>query len=103
VDKTIQGVPRCVFAFGVFQDTILAKALYHEIGHHFDATLGSAAASGEAAAEDWSRRLTSIHVRRRYWHLVPLLKAVRTLVRLIRPHVRRWRPPHTPRWRRGGG
>ena len=48
------------------RDALLGEVVYHEVGHHLDVTLGAAARSGEAAADDWSSRLTEIHLRKMY-------------------------------------
>jgi hypothetical protein len=62
----------------------VSQTLFHEIGHHLDATLGSAARSQESAAEDWCRRLSRMHFRKRYWYLRPVLKAGLMLLVLLR-------------------
>ncbi|HYO76119.1 MAG TPA: hypothetical protein VE010_06610 [Thermoanaerobaculia bacterium] len=75
---------RVLLWFQLFRDWYVSKTLYHEIGHHLDATVGSATRGGEAAAEDWRRRLSRIHARRHYRHLKPLLRGLRLIVRLLR-------------------
>ena len=57
VDNAVAGWPAFVFALNLFRDMVLARVLFHELGHHLDATIGAAAPTGEAAAEDWNRRL----------------------------------------------
>jgi hypothetical protein len=83
VDSTIGSSPAWITAFNVCRDWILAGTLYHEVGHHLDATVGSASRGGEAAAEDWRRRLTRLHTRRRYGYLRPVFRFVRALFRLV--------------------
>jgi hypothetical protein len=83
VDSTIGHVPAWITAFNFCRDCILARTLYHEVGHHLDATVGSASRGGEAAAEDWRRRLTRLHNQRRYWYLRPVFLFVRALFRLV--------------------
>jgi hypothetical protein len=73
-----------MFAFRPLSDLILARVLFHELGHHLDATVGAAAPGGEAAAEDWSRRLGRGYIRRRYWWLRPFLDVFRPLARWMR-------------------
>ena len=53
-------------AINVLRDLALAGVLFHELGHHLDATVGAAARAGERAAEDWSVRLHRQYFRRRY-------------------------------------
>ncbi len=87
VDTTVHPLPRPLLFTGVVPEFLLAQALYHEVGHHLDATVGSASRAGEAAAEDWRRRLTKIHMRRRYWYFLPLLVVLRFIFRLFGPAI----------------
>ena len=89
VDTTIGPLPRALLLTNAVPDFLLAQALYHEVGHHLDATVGSASRTGEAAAEDWRRRLTKIHMRRRYWYLFPLLVVLRFIFQLLGPAIDR--------------
>jgi len=89
VDTTVVPLPRALLLTNAVPDFLLAQTLYHEVGHHLDATVGSASRTGEAAAEDWRRRLTRIHMRRRYWYLFPLLVVLRFAVRLFGPAIER--------------
>jgi hypothetical protein len=43
--------------------------LFHELGHHLDATVGATARAGEGAAEEWRKRFTKAHFRKHYWYL----------------------------------
>src|SRR5262245_4641154 len=43
VDNILAVWPRPLLAFGFFRDLIVADVLFHEIGHHLDATVGAAA------------------------------------------------------------
>jgi hypothetical protein len=89
VDTTVAPLPRALLLTSAVPDFLLAQTLYHEVGHHLDATVGSASRTGEAAAEDWRRRLTKIHMRRRYWYLFPLLVVLRFVFRLFGPAIDR--------------
>ena len=71
----------------VVPELLLAHSLYHEVGHHLDSTIGSASRTGEAAAEDWRRRLTRIHTRRRYWYLLPMFVLIRMIFRLLQRSI----------------
>jgi hypothetical protein len=75
----------------MFRDAVVSGTLYHEIGHHLHATVGSATRGGEEAAEDWQHRLWTLHFRKRYWWLHPLFLVLGPLVILLRS--KRFRPP----------
>lgn len=76
VDTTIAHWPGWLLVVPFFQDVSISETLYHEIGHHLDATLGSAKGSSEAAANDWCRRLMKKHARQRYWYWRPFVRGV---------------------------
>jgi hypothetical protein len=58
------------------RDYIIGVVLFHEIGHHLNAGVGLIAASEEASAEAWMRRLMGFHWRKRYWLLHPIVMSV---------------------------
>jgi hypothetical protein len=87
VDNAVAGWPAFVFALNLFRDMVLARVLFHELGHHLDATIGAAAPTGEAAAEDWNRRLGRLYFRRRYWWLRPFTVVVRPVGSLSEERV----------------
>ena len=72
-----------------FRDMAFARAVYHEVGHHMDCTIGAPAPSGEAAAEAWMTKLSRSYFRRRYWYLVPFLAPVRAISKWIVGDARR--------------
>lgn len=84
VDNALDGWPAFVFALNLSRDLVLARVLFHELGHHLDAAIGAAAPSGEAAAEDWNRRLGRLYFRRRYWWLRPIAVVFNPIVRWMR-------------------
>jgi hypothetical protein len=84
VDNAIAGWPTWVLALNLCRDLVLARVLFHELGHHLDATIGAAARTGEAAAEDWRRRLGRRYFRRRYWWLRPFAAGFRPVARWMR-------------------
>jgi hypothetical protein len=86
VDNALAGLPSGAAVLNLFRDMTLGHVLYHELGHHLDATIGAAAPTGEAAAEDWGRRLRRLYFRRRYWWLRPV---GRPLARMLK-RVARW-------------
>lgn len=67
VDNIVRSGPR-MLPFSYMRDLIVGFTLYHEIGHHLHATVGSAARGGEDSADDWAMRLLDIHERRRHWY-----------------------------------
>ena len=83
VDNILKSAPRAAQAFRPTRDAILANVLFHEIGHHLDRTLGAAAPSGEAAAENWRHRLGRHYFQRRYVWLRPLARALHPVVRQL--------------------
>jgi len=61
-------------SLNMVRDLLVGMTLYHEIGHHLHETLGSAERGGEASADDWSSRLSGVHIHKRYGHLESLFK-----------------------------
>lgn len=82
-------MPRQLLRLQFFRDACVAETLYHEIGHHLEHTVGAATRQGEDAADDWCRRLKRIHFRKRYRYVVPVLKPLARLSRVIRKLLRR--------------
>ncbi len=80
VDNILKSRPRAAQAFRPTQDAMVGEVLFHEIGHHLDRTLGAAAPSGEAAAENWRQRLGRHYFQRRYVWLRPLARALHPVV-----------------------
>jgi hypothetical protein len=83
-DNVAAGAPSPLLHLQFFRDMVVSQTLFHEIGHHLDATRGSGAPAGEAAADDWCRRLSRIHFLKRYWYLKPVAKAALWLLTIIR-------------------
>ena len=78
-------VPRLQLA----RDIALGQVLFHEVGHHLHATIGSHATGSEASADAWERRLSRVHFRKRYWYLRPVVKPLRFTVQLLLRRSRR--------------
>ncbi len=55
------------------RDILLARVLFHELGHHIHRTLRRQAGEAEDVAEEWARKLMVIYVRRKYWYAIPLI------------------------------
>lgn len=83
-DNIVAGWPKAILALQFPRDVVVAKTLFHEIGHHLHATVGSAARSGEGAAEDWRLRLSRGYFPKRYWHLRLIFRAGAVLLAPLR-------------------
>ncbi len=86
VDNVLRNYPTLLLRFDLVREIVLGGVLYHEVGHHLDATIGAPAPGGEAAADAWSTRLLRSHILKEHpWR--------RRLLRLARPMlfpVLRW-------------
>jgi hypothetical protein len=83
IDNILAGYPRWCFRLGIVVDILLASTLYHEIGHHLDARIGSHARRGEAAADDWSERISRSVLGRKYWYLSLPVRCIRASMRAV--------------------
>ena len=72
IDNILASQAASLLRWQLFRDLAIGRTLYHEVGHHLHATVGSAAEGGEASAENWRKRLSKLHGRKRYWYLRPL-------------------------------
>jgi hypothetical protein len=57
VDNVLAGIPRILRRLPIMRNMAFADALFHEIGHHLDHTVGAPAQSAEAAADAWQDQL----------------------------------------------
>jgi hypothetical protein len=89
VDQVVKQMPPPLHRLPIARDLTVARVLFHEIGHHLDATLGSVGRTGEHGAEAWESRLSRAYFRRRYTYLRPLLPVIRIVVRAARRGARR--------------
>ncbi len=88
VDNVIADTPLAAIKVPPIREIMFAETLFHEVGHHLNATVGSLARGGESAAEKWCRRLTRHYFRNQYWYLMPLLWPVQMLFgRIIRRKI----------------
>ena len=88
VDNTVGDTPSLILRIPLIREIMLAGTLFHELGHHFDATVGAPAPSGEAAAEAWRKRLSRSYFRKHYWYvIVPLNILLAPFSRIIRQRV----------------
>jgi hypothetical protein len=81
-DNFIAGYPPFVLRFQLLRDLIVADILYHEVGHHLQARVGSTGRGGEGAAEYWRKRLLKIHAQRHYKYLPSVQFVFKRLLRL---------------------
>jgi hypothetical protein len=88
VDNVISRRPWWFWRLPLLADTALGDVLFHEVGHHLNATIGSLAGGEEASAENWKRRLARLHVRRKYWYLRPVRKPLRFVLVGLRALIR---------------
>ena len=72
------------------RDIALGQVLFHEVGHHLHATIGSHGRGSEASADAWERRLSRLHFRKRYRYLRPVVKPLRFMVQLLLRSRRAW-------------
>jgi hypothetical protein len=84
IDNTIAGLRFPFLRFELFREIVVARTLFHELGHHLDATIGAPARSGEAAAEAWRYRLSQEYFQKQYWWLKPLARILRPVVKRMR-------------------
>jgi hypothetical protein len=83
VDRIVADMPKPLLQLQLARDLVVARVLYHELGHHLDETVGPAARGGESSAEAWRRRLFRLHARKRYWYLRPFVRPIRALARIL--------------------
>lgn len=66
VDNAVGWVPAWLLRSKFLTDMLLAKTLFHEVGHHLETTIGTPSRSGEVAADSWSKILARQYFRSRY-------------------------------------
>ena len=74
VDKILPGWSPRVLRLPIILDVLLARPLFHEIGHHIQARIEPEHRDPEVVATEWSNKLAGAFMRRRYWYLIPFLK-----------------------------
>jgi hypothetical protein len=86
VDNAIGNTPRVFLCIPIIREGMLSGTLFHELGHHLDATVGAPAPTGEAAADAWSKRLSRRYFQKRYWYI---MKPLSLLLAPFRKMIRR--------------
>ena len=77
VDNIVSQLPGWLTLAPGFRYGLLARTLYHEIGHHIHATTAPEHREREDVADKWSNRLMRDFMRRKYWFVVPVMRAIR--------------------------
>ena len=72
VDEIVEQIPTGMTWLQLFRDLVVGRVLFHEIGHHLDATHRSVGRTGEHGAMAWERRLSRQYVQQTYDYLRPL-------------------------------
>jgi hypothetical protein len=72
VDNILKQEPPWALRAPLLRYNALSSVLYHEIGHHIHAVHRPIYEGKENVAEDWSRKLSRLFYRRRYWYLIPV-------------------------------
>lgn len=67
---------------------IFAHVLFHEVGHHIDATVRPEFRDKEDIADSWSKRLLRIYFRERYRFPRPIAKALGWMIKAIAQEYR---------------
>jgi hypothetical protein len=92
VDEIVTDIPARLGWLRVTRDLAFGRVLFHEIGHHLDATAGSVGRTGENGAERWEARLSRDHFRAHYGYLRPFRPVFRLMARVARQLSRRTDP-----------
>ena len=73
VDNALHGFPSWALKIPSVEQMTLGDVLFHEVGHHLNATVGPLARVEELAADAWRKRLLWAHIRSNYWYLLPIM------------------------------
>jgi hypothetical protein len=84
VDEIVRSIPKPLHKLQLARDLAFGRVLFHEIGHHLHAVVGSAGREGESSAEAWQNKLSRIHLQKRYRYLRPLVPVLRVIARKLR-------------------
>ena len=61
----------------LIRNLAIAAVLYHELGHHVHLFIRPEYREKEDVADEWKKRFTTIFIQRRYWYLIPLIRALK--------------------------
>jgi hypothetical protein len=85
VDQILVGWSPRFLRLPLILDVLLARPLFHELGHHIQARIEPEHRDHEAVATEWSNKLAGLFIRHRYWYLIPLFKVLVLAWKLLKP------------------
>lgn len=88
VDRILAPAPGWLAHIPMAGFFMIAKTLFHEIGHHIHKTQCPEFKEQEDVAEQWRRKLTKVAFRKRYRYAGPFLRAA---VKIFGPPIQRLR------------
>jgi hypothetical protein len=72
MDRLLGAWPEWMARIPFFRSMMIARILFHEVGHHIQQSR-RIPGSEEKAADQWSEEFTRRFLRRQYWYLQPFL------------------------------
>jgi hypothetical protein len=84
VDKILAQAPSWWAHVPLVSFSLFAPVLFHELGHHLHKTRRPEFKEREDVAEGWEKKLTKIAFQKRYRRVMPFLRLLRVIIRLIR-------------------
>jgi hypothetical protein len=98
VDQIVKQLHPALAWIPMFREYEVGRVLFHEIGHHLDATNRSVGRTGEHGAIAWEKRLSRCYMQQTYGYLrpylrpfIPLLVAAANFTKMMAARVRRRR------------
>jgi hypothetical protein len=83
IDNVFDGPPRLLMWSAYFRESMLAQALFHEIGRHIQVTRALERRGTEDVVEKWRTRFWHDYSRTRFWYLIPVLVPVTKVLKLV--------------------
>ena len=84
VDNILGGQSRWLVKLPMIREGMLAKTLFHELGHHIHSTRRPEHRDREDVADRWILRLSRLHAGRKYRYLRPAARLVVKVRRAMR-------------------
>lgn len=84
VDEVVKGIPGPLCWIRAIREFAVGRVLFHEIGHHLDATIGSVGRTGEHGAIAWEKRLSGEYLRKRHGYLRPFGRQLMLVARFAK-------------------
>jgi hypothetical protein len=82
VDNIVAGFGRFSW-MAIVREACFGHVLFHEIGHHVEATIRPEFREKEDVADDWGKKFMANFFRKKYWFLMPIGKPVGRLLRIL--------------------